>query len=375
MGTVAKPAIRFNRHMLQLARESRGLTQTDLAQKIGVKQGTISKQEAGISEPHVDFIREASSTLSYTEDFFFESERLYGLPPFHYRRRKKLGAKALMKIVAEMNIRRIHLKVLLRSYEGNNGGTIPELDRDEYRGIHGRYFSVEDAARVLRELWLVPDGPIDNVVNLIEENGGVVIPCNFENDLIDAVSQRIDGMPVLFFVNMNAPSDRVRYTLCHELGHMVLHTTTVLGDDDMEVEADRFAGAFLYPVNDIRRQLVNFDLRQVANLKRYWKISMAAIAMRAFNLGMITPYQRKAFFIQLGKLGYRKAEPYEPEREYPWKVSRMLMYFRSVLNYSNSELATALFISEAEFRRMYIYEDEDKGERSSMRVPHLYVVN
>ena len=371
MSTLARHAVRFNRHMLQLARESRGLTQTELAEKIGVKQGTISKYEAGLLEPPEDFITEASTELGYIEDFFFESERLYGMPPFHYRRRKKLGAKALMKIVAEMNIRRIHLKVLLRSYEDRNRGTIPEIDRDEYRGVHGRDFSIEDAARIVRECWLVPDGPIDNVINLIEENGGVVIPCNFESDLIDAVSQRIDGMPVLFFVNMNAPSDRVRYTLCHELGHMVLHTTMVLGDDDMEAEADRFAGAFLYPANDIRRQLVNFDFRQVANLKRHWKISMAAIAMRAFNLGMITPYQRKKFFIQLGKLGYRKAEPYEPEKEYPGKIWRMLTYFRSVLNFSDPELATALFMSEAEFHRMYVDLGEAQVERTSTRVAHL----
>ena len=94
-------------------------------------------------------------------------------------------------------------------------------------------------------------------------------PCNFESDLIDAMSQRIDGMPILFFVNMNAPSDRIRYTLCHELAHMVLHTTSVFDDEEMEVEADKFAGAFLLPEGEIRSQLTHFDLRQVTNLKRY----------------------------------------------------------------------------------------------------------
>uniref|UniRef100_UPI000A5CA4A8 ImmA/IrrE family metallo-endopeptidase n=1 Tax=Vibrio campbellii TaxID=680 RepID=UPI000A5CA4A8 len=72
--------------------------------------------------------------------------------------------------------------------------------------------------------------------------------------LIDAMSQRIDGMPVLFFVNVNAPADRLRHTLAHELGHMVLHTITFADDDEMEQEADAFAGAFLVPADEIRTQ-------------------------------------------------------------------------------------------------------------------------
>ena len=361
--------------MMILARESRGVTQTELAHRIGVKQGTISKYEAGLLEPPDDFTKELSSALGYTPDLFFQTGRPYGMPPFHYRRRKKLGAKALSKIIAEMNIRRIHLSILLRSYDAETSNNIPEIDRDEYRGGHGRDFSVEDVARHLRERWLVPNGPIENVTDLIEENGGYVIPCNFESGLIDAVSQRIDGMPVLFFINMNAPADRTRYTLCHELGHMVLHTTTVLDDEEMEVEADRFAGAFLVPANELRSQLHCFDLRQVVNLKRHWKVSMAAITMRAFHLGIITPYQRKVFFIQMGKLGYRNSEPYEPPKEYPKRLGRIFSYFCSVLGYTKAELASSLFISESEIDRMYALGDRDthSAPRSSS-ASHLRIV-
>ncbi len=96
---------------------------------------------------------------------------------------------------------------------------------------------------------MVPRGPIDNMVELIEENGGIIIHCDFGTDLIDAMSQRIDGLPTLFFVNVNAPADRVRFTLAHELGHMVMHTISVRSDEEMENEADEFAGElFVCPV-------------------------------------------------------------------------------------------------------------------------------
>jgi len=342
--------------MMAVARDSRGLSQTALAEKMNVAQGTISKIEAGVNSAPHDFIQELASALEYEPDFFFETGRPYGMPPFHYRRRKKLGQKPLDKMIAEMNIRRIHLNVLLKAGGSGGNGFIPEIDRDEYQGATSRPFSVEDAARHLRELWMLPDGPVENVTDLIEDHGGVVIPCNFDSDLIDAVSQRIDGLPVLFFVNMNAPADRIRHTLCHELAHMVLHTTTILDDEVMEQEADHFAGAFLLPAKAVRSQLAKFEFRQIANMKKYWKVSMSSIVMRADRLNCVTPYQKKSFFIQMSKLGYRKNEPYEPAKEYPTKIRKLVDYHRNVLGYSDQELAKILYLREAEFHRMYGFQ-------------------
>ena len=61
-----------------------------------------------------------------------------------------------------------------------NERIIPEIDRDEYRGRGKAYLTTEEAARLVRELWMVPKGPIDNMIGLLESNGGVVIPCDFE---------------------------------------------------------------------------------------------------------------------------------------------------------------------------------------------------
>lgn len=370
MKTIAK----FNRHMMALARDSRGLTQSGLADVMDATQGTISKIESGLSEPPESFVGDLSRALSYEEAFFFEPGRPYGMPPFHYRRRKKLAQKPLDRMIAEMNIRRIHLRILMRSYDEINNHFIPEIDRDEYQFKASSKFSIEDAARHLREQWMLPDGPIDNVTELIESNGGVVIPCNFNSDLIDAVSQRIDGYPVLFFVNMSAPADRIRHTLCHELGHMVLHTTTLMDDALMEDEADHFAGAFLMPAKNVRYHLTKFGIREIANIKRLWKVSMASIAMRADRLKMITPYQKKSFFIQMNKLGYRKNEPFEPKKEYPTKISKMISHHLNVLRYSKEELAKTLFISPGEFDEMYGNVSESPSG-DTPRVPHLRIVN
>jgi Zn-dependent peptidase ImmA (M78 family)/DNA-binding XRE family transcriptional regulator len=357
--------------MLTLARDSRGLTQAALASQLGIMQGTLSKYETGFQEPPTDVVAALSSRLEYPQAFFYEVGRPYGLPPFHYRRRKKLSAKALGRIVAEINIRRIHLTKLLVSFDWKTNAFIPEIDPDEYRGRGKGLLTMEDAARSLREMWMLPAGPIENMVELIENNGGIVIPCDFGSDLIDAMSQRIEGLPVLFFVNVNSPADRLRHTLAHELGHMILHTITVKSDEEMEDEADAFAGAFLLPADEIRPQLRRFDLRQLANLKRYWKVSMAALAVRADRLMLITPYQSKMFWIEMGNLGYRKREPNEPPKEHPKLLRQMIAFHLKKLGYTVSEMAKLLHLRAVEFEEMYrteILGDPHHGGQTPLRI-------
>lgn len=345
---------KLNHHMMILAREARGLTQGELAAAMNIGQGTLSKYETGFSvDPPDSFIDTLSSNLGYPKEFFFELERPYGLPPFHYRRRKKLTAKALAKIVADMNIRRLHLKKLLVSFDMKTKGVIPEIDINEYQGKGRGAPSIEDIARQVRAMWMLPRGPISNMIELLEANGGVVIPCDFGTDLIDAMSQRIEGLPVLFFINVNAPADRLRHTLAHELGHMVMHSVTLKSDEDMEDEADEFAGAFLLPADELRPQLRKFDLRQLANLKQYWKVSMGALAVRASRLNLITPYQSKMFWIEMSKLGHRKTEPYEPPKETPRLLRDMVAFHTNKLDYSHAQMARLLHLSLIEFQEIY----------------------
>lgn len=339
--------------MLTLARESRGLTQSDLAVIANFGQGTLSKYETGMIAPPDEAISSLANATGYPPEFFFQTGETFGFPPFHYRKRKKLSAKALGQIVAEMNIRRMHVERLCLSYQVKSNKFIPEIDMDEFQGRTRKRPTLEDVARTVRESWMLPSGPIDNLTGVIEENGGIIVPCDFGTDLIDAMSQRIDGMPVLFFINMGAPADRVRHTLAHELGHMVLHTLSFKDDDEMEREADDFAGAFLLPADQIMSQLRRFDLRHLANLKSYWKVSMAAIAVRAERLNAITPYQAKMFWIEMSKLGYRKREPNEPPREMPTALKRMVEYHQRVLGYSDADMARLLYLTVQDFQRMY----------------------
>jgi Zn-dependent peptidase ImmA (M78 family) len=317
-----------------------------------IGQGTLSKYETGLLPPPDEAIDRMMKVLRFPRSFFFLPEQSYGMPPFHFRKRKKLGKKALNRIIAEMNIRRMHIKDLSISYERESTGFIPEIDLDEFQGLSKRRPTIEEIAQHVRGLWKVPSGPIENMTALIERNGGIVVPCNFGVDLIDAMSQRIDGMPVCFFINKSAPADRVRYTLAHELGHMILHTLELSDDDTMEDQADEFAGAFLLPAAEFAPQISRrFDLPHIANLKGYWKVSMAMIAMRATRLNLISPYQQKMFWVQMRD--FRKHEPNEPVAEHPQTMSRMIGFHQRQLGYSETDMSRLLHLERDDFSAWY----------------------
>ena len=88
-------------------------------------------------------------------------------------------------------------------------------------------------------------------------------------------------------------------------------------------------------------------------MKLYWKVSMAAIAVRADRLKLVTPYQSKMFFMEMGRLGYRKREPNEPPREEPKLLKQMIAFHRNKLGYSTAEMCKLLHLTEQEFAAMY----------------------
>src|SRR5208337_375815 len=143
---------------------------------------------------------------------------------------------------------------------------------------------------------------------MIEKAGGIIVPCDFGTTKIDALSQYIRGYPPLFFINKNIPTDRLRHSLCHELGHVVMHRIP-RPEADIEKEADTFAAELLMPAAEIGPSLHNVKLHTLAQLKPYWKTSMASLLFRAGRLKKITKNQEKYLWIQISP--YKQREPAE----------------------------------------------------------------
>ena len=336
-----------NGEMIQLARESRGLTQKNLAQRAGISQGNVSKFERGELVPSATQLENLASILDYPLSFFLRTNSVFGfgISMVFHRRRKSLAAIKLRKIQAEVNIRTMEIEKLLAGVEVESKNEFCELDIDEFGG------DAEYVADLVRAKWQLPLGPVKSVVGAIESAGGLVVKCDFGTQKLDAVSHWGTGLPPIFFVNGSIPADRLRFTLAHEIGHIVMHR---IPTSNMEDEADRFASSFLLPRNEILPELSLFSLERAMRLKRVWKVSIAALVLRAYDLGVVPDWKKRKFFMELAAAGYRTREPVELEDEEPATVRKLIHTYRNHIGYTTQDLANMLSLKEREFCSSYL---------------------
>ena len=337
----------FNPEMLILARESRGLTQKEFAHETAISQGELSKIETGLREPFGEVVSRLASRLGYASGLFFIDDRIVGSSgncPY-YRKRKSASVKTIRQALAVANIRRIQISRLLISGAA-------ELDtQKQFRriDIEDHPAGPADIARTVRAMWSLPPGPIQNLTRAVEDIGGIVFRCDFASK-IDAISQWPTGLPPMFFINQDIPCDRMRWTLAHEIGHVIMHQ---IPTEDIEQEANEFAAELLMPAKEIGPQLTELSLPKLASMKPYWKVSMAALLKRACDLKTITPRQRSYLWMQMGAHGYRKHEPVPLPQEDPTLVREIVDLHTSQLGFSISELSDMMLMKPPEVRQEF----------------------
>lgn len=322
----------FNPEMLQLARESRGMTQSALAKKAGLTQGFVSRAENGDKEPSTEKLEAMSRALAYPIRFFFQQGRVAGLgiSLVYYRKRSRTLVGDLRRLQAEVNLRRLAVAQLLDGVELESHNTFQLMDIDDHDG------DVEGVAALVRASWQLPLGPVKNLIGAIESAGGLVFMFPFGTKDIDAISVWPDDMPPLFFANAQAPTDRMRFSLAHELGHVIMHSNAT---EDMEREADRFASEFLMPQREVGPRLSGMSIKRAAQLKPYWRVSMAALIKRSRDLGRIDQDTYSKLFRRLSSLGYRKSEPVSIPPERPRLVDEIVRAYQESHGYTVEEMA------------------------------------
>jgi len=340
-----------NPEMVVLARESRGLTQEELAQALSVTQAYVSKYENGFLRIPDNVLKSLSQVLDYPRHFFSQTERVYGFGSscFYHRKRKGIPLSDLRRLQAKINVLRIQLSKLLRGAAIKANNAFEPMDIEDYEG------SAEYVAQSLRAAWHLPIGPIQNLTEVIESAGGIIFKFSFGTNKLDAISQWISGLPPMFFVNSDVPGDRLRFTLAHELGHLIMHRVPTM---DIEREADRFAGEFLMPAKQIGPHLTQLSLPKLAALKSYWKVAMQAIIVRAHVLGRITERHYRSLFTLIGKRGFRTNEPVYIPPEEPVLLEKIIKVHRQDHNYSIANLSSLVGLHEHEFKDIYLRSDQ-----------------
>lgn len=297
----------INGERVKQAREIKGLTQTELAERVGVTQSAIGHLERNGSQllfqPSDELVEAIAFQTGFPRQFFRqESAPEFPLGSLLYRKKSTLKSQ---------DKHRLHqLARLLYEIAEKMSKRVTNIQLKLPRVINE---SPVIAARLARaELGLSPDTPVKNLLNQLEKNGVLVLALPYTIDEHESFSLWADSLPrrPVVVISDGKPGDRQRFTLAHELGHLIMHYSFPEGLKKIEDEADQFASEFLLPEDAMRREITApVTLTSLAELKPRWGVSIAALTMRAKELEIITERQSRYLFMQKRAKGWDKQEP------------------------------------------------------------------
>jgi Zn-dependent peptidase ImmA (M78 family) len=316
-------------HRLKIARAAAGLSLRGLADAMAglVTAQAIGKYERDEDMPGSRVLIALAEALGVTEDYLLSEDEI-ALEGVDFRKKARSSAREEAMLEAQtihMLERYLALENLLqlRSVDWEQPRSAPHPVAD--------LRDAEDAARSVREDWGLGNDPIPNLAELLEERGVKVMSLDLDD--IDGLAARVrrrgrDAARVIV-IKRSTWSERKRFNLAHELGHMCM---SVSGKLDEEKAAHRFAGAFLMPADVLRAEVgasrSSLSLGELVALKERFGVSMQALAFRCKDLGIINQAAFGRLFAVFTERGWRRA-PYaepatmKPELEEPRRFERL----------------------------------------------------
>ncbi len=341
---------KVNPEMLTLAREIRGMTQKELASRSGISQASISRYESELAMVSKIDLQRISEVLDFPVKFFLREGKVRGpdASALFHRKQRTISARDQKRIDGLLDLYRRKSKELLKAFDLESPFRIP------YNIEIGDYDSIAEIALQVRSLWKMPSGPVKNLIQQLEDATCLIFVQDFGTDKMDEVTQWLEPDPPILLVNSRAPGDRLRFSLAHALGHLVLHHNRMIPDEKKaESDADEFAASFLMPADDILLELEPVTIENMLQLKTRWKVSMQALIRRALDLNVITERRYTSLFSQLSRAGYRKREPVTIPIERPKLIKDLLTEYQKQLKFTDGELAEMLDLNVRDFKQWY----------------------
>ncbi len=294
------------------AREARGLTSVGLADILGVSSGAISNYEKNRQSPRPEVMQLISEKLNLPIGFFLEPCE-DALKRIFFRSlastTKSARTRASRRLAWLQRISRY-----VRLYFDLPALNLPALDLPR-NPLEITDKQIEDAAIKCRELFCIEQGPIADLVTVLENNGIVVSRGLLDADNMDAFCEWDDEIPFIFLGADKTSAARSRMDAAHELGHLILHRfvepqqlRTPGFHKLLEQQAFRFGSAFLMPSSWLK-ELWAPTLDAFLALKARWKVSIAAMISRSENLGVVNADQAQRLWINYNRRQWRKNEP------------------------------------------------------------------
>jgi Zn-dependent peptidase ImmA (M78 family)/DNA-binding XRE family transcriptional regulator len=334
---------------LKSARMAAGLSLRELAERVDVSHAAIYKYESDLDTPGSEIMIRLCRSLGVTLGWLMR-EPGFSLSQPAFRRKTTFGKKkqgAVLEKAQQYLERYVAIEQLAAPdavcFEGpsnlKHGGSPME--------------AAEFAASRLRSEWELGLDPVDTLLEFVEGKGVKVVTLDIDDDGFAGCSLFIDKSQPVIIVSQKWPGDRQRFTVAHELGHLILRDS--ISGRDAELFANHFAAAFLLPAEAVRIELgsnrSSFSIKELEELKIKYGASMQTWVRRACDLGIISQSKYKQIMASFSVRGWRRTEPgYQIKAEQPQRFERLVYKGFAEGMISESRAAELLDISITEFR-------------------------
>jgi Zn-dependent peptidase ImmA (M78 family)/transcriptional regulator with XRE-family HTH domain len=313
---------------IRRARVLRGLSLEALAQQLGdISKQALSKFEKGEAAPNSTRLLQLSQALDVKPEYFFRSDAVT-LAPLEFRKLAKMPKYRQDQVEEQM---REHLERYIALERCFDAADVKAQPAPAHSISVTSVQTAEAAAKRLREEWSVGGDAIANLTQLLEEHGIKVALLDGPEDFDGACAATHDEVHVLIALNAARPGERMRFTAAHELGHWIMTLPEAMSEKDKESCCHRFAGAFLYPAEQVvldfgshRRSRVH--PAELLNAKRRYGISMQVALRRLKDLDLLSDAGYKSIFIQFSQQGWRSAEPEPLLAERPRRFESLVFW-------------------------------------------------
>jgi Zn-dependent peptidase ImmA (M78 family)/DNA-binding XRE family transcriptional regulator len=310
---------RFDPRRLTLARWAARLTKRELAERSGVSPPSITQYEAGRTQPPPPTVARLALALGVPGDYFSQRPG---------RRRPELATRSYFRSLRSTPQRvRDHADATAEQIFDlvdflNARVTLPNPSVPQISPSVGNLREVEDIALEIRLAWNVPEGPVANVVRLLEAHGTIVARRDSGGTRLDAFSRWCGERPLVLLWSDKNDKARSRFDAAHELGHLVMHSDADPLDREQERQANMFASAFLMPRTEIggslvRRAPIGDQWDSVLEHRARWGVSAKALLYRSRELGALSESAFRRTMISYnqhlaGRDGNQLGEPERP---------------------------------------------------------------
>jgi Zn-dependent peptidase ImmA (M78 family)/DNA-binding XRE family transcriptional regulator len=310
---------RFCRSRLTVARLRRGLTRKALAAAAKVSEKSLYGYEKGANPPSESTVATLAQALRFPVGFFYRRElELVSSDGASFRALSKTRASQRDRALAGGSLA-IELNDWIDARFELPQPDVPNLRHEE---------DPEAAALALRAHWGLGDGPISNMVHLLESKGVRVYSLAEACEEVDAFALWRGEQPFIF-LNTLKSGEHSRFDAAHELAHLVLHRHGTPSGQQAEHEATHFASAFLLPRTGVMGSIhKNPTLDYLIQAKIAWGISVAAFAHRLNDIGMLTDWYYKSLSIEIQRRHYRRREPLPGKRELSQVLEKVFVSLR-----------------------------------------------